>query len=72
MFLCKMVKYRFYMLSMHENGAAKATVYDFVVNYIASICFGSLLFDEVVTKRLCVGVTLILSGTVLISQCKEP
>ena len=57
---------------MHENGAAKATVYDFVVNYIASICLGSLLFDEVVTKRLFLGVSLILTGTVLISWCNEP
>lgn len=55
------------MLSMHENGAAKATVYDFAVNYIASICLGSVLFEEVVTKRLFLGVSLILTGTILIS-----
>ncbi len=28
---------RFYVKSMHENGAAKATVYNFAVNYLASV-----------------------------------
>lgn len=28
---------RFYVKSMHENGAAKATVYNFAVNYLSSV-----------------------------------
>ena len=46
MILSNVLMMRFYILSMHENGAAKATVYNFVVNYFASICFGALLFGE--------------------------
>ena len=67
MILSNVLMLRFYVLSMHENGAAKATVYNFVVNYFASICFGALLFGEQVSLRLCFGVTLILAGTALIS-----
>ena len=55
------------MLSMHENGAAKATVYNFSVNYCASLFFGAVVFGEVVTARLCIGVSLILAGTAIIS-----
>lgn len=62
---------RFYMRSMHENGAAKATVYNFAVNYLSSIAFGALFFDEKITQRLLVGVAFILSGTSLISTCKQ-
>ena len=46
MILSNVLMMRFYVLSMHENGAAKATVYNFVVNYFASICFGALFFGE--------------------------
>ena len=28
---------RFYVKSMHENGAAKATVYNFAINYLSSV-----------------------------------
>lgn len=28
---------KYFVMSMHENGAAKATVYNFVINYIASV-----------------------------------
>ena len=67
MLLCKVVMYRYYVLSMHENGAAKATVYNFSVNYCASLFFGAVVFGEIVTARLCLGVSLILAGTAIIS-----
>ena len=69
MILSNILMMRFYVLSMHENGAGKATVYNFVVNYFASIFFGAIFFNEVITVRLCAGVSLILAGTTLISQC---
>ena len=46
MILSNVLMMRFYVLSMHENGAAKATVYNFVVNYFASIFFGAIFFGE--------------------------
>ena len=33
---------KFYVSSMNENGAAKATVYNFAVNYLASV---TILFN---------------------------
>ena len=36
--------YAYYMASMQENGAARATVYNFCVNFIGSIIFGALFF----------------------------
>ena len=59
------------MLSMQENGAAKATVQNFSVQYLASIAFGWLFFNEIVTVKLCLGVVLILSGVGIISTCSE-
>ena len=71
MLLCKMFMYRFYILSMHENGAAKATVYNFTVNYCASLFLGAVLFNEAVSARLCLGVSLILAGTSIIGLTSE-
>ena len=71
MILSNILMFRFYVLSMQENGAAKATVFNFVVNYIASLFFGAVFFSEVITPRLCLGQSLILMGTALISQCQE-
>ena len=62
---------RFYVLSMQENGAAKATVQNFSVQYLASIAFGWLFFNEIVTVKLCLGVVLILAGVGIISTCSE-
>mmetsp|Transcript_7122 Transcript_7122/g.5093 ORF Transcript_7122/g.5093 Transcript_7122/m.5093 type:complete len:98 (+) Transcript_7122:189-482(+) len=62
---------RFYILSMHQNGAAKATVYNFAVNYLASILFGDLFFGEHISTRLITGIVLILIGTFIISMCQE-
>ena len=62
---------RFYALSMQENGAAKATVQNFTVNYLASLFFGWLFFSEHVTGKLVLGVVLVLAGTALISSCDE-
>ena len=61
--------YTYYVKSMQENGAAKATVYNFAVNYIGSIIFGFLFFNESITQRLLFGMSLILSGTFLVSTC---
>ena len=69
MILANILMYRFYILSMHENGAAKATVFNFVVNYFASLVFGYLFFSEIITPRLLVGVVFILIGTGFISKC---
>ena len=38
--------YTYYMASMQENGAARATVYNFCVNFIGSIIFGAIFFQE--------------------------
>ena len=62
---------RFYVLSMQENGAAKATVNNFAVNFVASIIFGWLFFAETVTIKLVLGVALILSGVGIIATCQE-
>ena len=67
MLLSNALMLKFYVLSMHENGAAKATVYNFAINYLSSLTFGAMFFNEVITKRLLMGVTLILCGTALIS-----
>ena len=67
MIVANILMFRFYVLSMHENGAAKATVFNFVVNYFASILFGAMFFSEVISPRLCLGVVLILAGTAIIS-----
>ena len=69
MILANILMYRFYILSMHENGAAKATVFNFVVNYFASLVFGYLFFSEIITQRLLFGVVFILIGTGFISKC---
>mmetsp|Transcript_5935 Transcript_5935/g.10113 ORF Transcript_5935/g.10113 Transcript_5935/m.10113 type:complete len:88 (+) Transcript_5935:219-482(+) len=63
--------YTYYMKSTQENGAAKATVYNFSVNYLGSLIFGFLFFDEAVTPRTLLGFLLILGGTGLISTCSE-
>ena len=62
---------KFYVLSMHVNGAAKATVYNFAINYLSSLALGATVFGEHVTPRLLLGVTLILGGTAMISKCEE-
>ena len=69
MILANILMIRFYVLSMQVNGAAKATVFNFAVNYLASIFFGYLLFGEAITGRLCAGVSLIMAGTAVISTC---
>ena len=56
----------YFVKSMAENGAAKATVQNFSINYLASIAFGAIVFKEKVTPQLGVGVALILAGTALI------
>ena len=68
MLLANAIMLKFFVLSMHENGAAKATVYNFAINYLSSIAFGALVFNEVVNARLLSGVTLILGGTALIGS----
>jgi hypothetical protein len=49
MLLSNALMLKFYVLSMHENGAAKATVYNFAINYLSSLTFGALFFNEVIT-----------------------
>ena len=34
---------RFYMKAMQEHGAAKATVYNFAINYLSSVSHSQLL-----------------------------
>ena len=46
MLLANALMLKYYVRSMHENGAAKATVYNFAVNYLSSILFGALFFQE--------------------------
>ena len=67
MLLSNALMLKFYVKSMHENGAAKATVYNFAINYLSSLTLGALFFNESITQRLIFGVILILSGTALIS-----
>ena len=69
MLLSNALMLKFYVLSMHENGAAKATVYNFAINYLSSIALGAMVFGEQVSGRLMMGVTLILAGTSMISTC---
>ena len=69
MLLSNALMLKFYVLSMHENGAAKATVYNFAINYLSTIALGAVVFGEQVTARLMIGVCLILSGTAMIGTC---
>ena len=69
MLLSNALMLKFYVLSMHSNGAAKATVYNFAINYLSSIALGALVFGEGVSLRLLLGVGLILGGTTIISTC---
>ena len=38
--------YTYYIKSININGAAKATVYNFAINYIGTIIFGFVVFHE--------------------------
>ena len=49
MILANILMNRFFVLSMKQNGAAKATVYNFAVNYVASLVFGYLFFNEIIS-----------------------
>jgi len=69
MLLSNALMLKFYVLSMHANGAAKATVYNFAINYLSSIALGALVFGEGISLRLLLGVALILGGTTIISTC---
>lgn len=71
MLLSNALMLKYFVYAMHENGAAKATVYNFAINYLSSIMFGWAFFGEDVTLRLLCGVSFILAGTTLISTCKE-
>ena len=71
MLFANVLMLRFYVLSMQENGAAKATVQNFAVNYLASILFGWLFFAEIVTVKLVLGVVLILAGVGIIATCQD-
>ena len=72
---------KFFVKAMQENGAAKATVYNFTINYLSSvrltsnfiiqIVFGAMFFDENITQRLLLGASFIISGAVLISTCQD-
>ena len=63
--------YTYYIKSMKVNGAAKATVYNFAINYVGSIILGGLFFNELITPKLLMGVCMILTGVFLISMCEE-
>ncbi len=71
MLLSNALMLKFYVMSMHENGAAKATVYNFAINYLSSLFLGATVFGEHVSLRLMLGVCLILAGTSVISTCGE-
>ena len=49
MILANVLMNRFFVLSMKQHGAAKATVYNFAVNYLASLAFGYLFFNEIIS-----------------------
>ena len=68
MIIANILMIRYFVLSMQENGAAKATVQNFAVNYLASVFIGWYLFKEVITIKLIVGIVLILAGTLLIAM----
>ena len=73
MLICNTLMIRYYIRSMHENGASRAVVYNFTVNYIASLFFGAIFFDETITGSLLIGVVMILVGTaiIFISKARE-
>ena len=71
MILANVMMYRYFILSMHENGAAQAGVFNFAVNYITSVFIGYYAFGETVTARLLLGLTFVLSGSALIGMCRE-
>ena len=58
----------YFAKSMNEYGAAKATVYNFSINFIGTIFFGWSVFGEQITNRLMAGVVLMLVGTFIISS----
>ena len=60
--------YRYYVASMQEHGAAKATVYNFVVTSLGSYLWGYLVFNEEINSRLMCGVSLIIFGTAIIAS----
>jgi len=59
--------YRYYVASMQEHGAAKATVYNFVVTCLGSYLWGYLVFNEEINSRLICGISLIILGTAVIA-----
>ena len=63
--------YRFFVLSMQARGAGKATIYNFAVNFVQSVINGYLLFGESITFKNLIGLTLVLSGTFIISTCDQ-
>ena len=58
----------YFAKSMNEIGAAKATVYNFSINFIGTIFFSWSVFGEAVTQRLMAGVVFMLIGTFIISS----
>ena len=67
MLLSNALMLKFYVKSMHSNGAAKATVYNFAVNYLGSMVLGAIVFGEKIGTRGVLGVAMIVAGTAIIS-----
>ena len=53
---------------MHIFGAARATVQNFAVNYISTLVLAYIIFEEPLTMRKLLGVTLILLGISVIAS----
>ena len=71
MLLSNALMLKFYVKSMHANGAAKATVYNFAVNQLGSMVLGGIVFGEKIGMRGVLGVGMIVAGTAIISKVGE-
>lgn len=70
MILLNTIMMSFYVESMHLIGPLKATVLNYAFNFIFTALFGYLLFNEPLSLIWWFGVSIILSGIILLTMNK--
>ena len=57
---------KYFVISLQKLGSGKATVCNFVANFIISAIFGMVIFGEVVSLQWMVGAGIMATGVYLI------
>ena len=61
----------YFAKSIHENGSAKATVYNFWVIFISGVVSGILIFEETLTLKSLIGIVFMIVGVYIISSSED-